>query len=256
MLELPDIPLRIECIDVSHLGGEGVVGSLVVFEDGLPRKSDYRTYRISDEGSRDDTSAIFEIVSRRFRHLSEEPDASPRRFAYPPHLLLIDGGAPQVEAALRAMVDVDRGVVPVAGLAKRMEEVWRPGSADPIVLPRSSEGLYLLQRIRDEAHRTALRQQRKGRSQRWRGEVLEGIEGLGEARRSALLRSFGSLRRLRAASVEELCTVPGIGPGLAERIHARLATVPTASPTPSTSEGSEVLDTDARMDTGAVVEGG
>lgn len=219
MLDLPQAPLRIECIDVSHLGGQGVVGSLVVFEDGAPRPRDYRSYTLSEEGSRDDTRAIHEIVTRRFRAEGSSAKAS----AYPPQLLLIDGGAPQVTAAALALSECGIDDVPVAGLAKRLEEVWRPGETDAVILPRSSEGLFLLQRVRDEAHRTALRHQRRTRTSRVTRSALDQIPGLGPARQRDLLRAFGSVKRIREASVEELRAVSGIGGEMANRIREALA---------------------------------
>jgi excinuclease ABC subunit C len=227
MLELGQAPLRIECIDISHLGGEGTVGALVVFEDGVPRPRDYRTYRISPEGARDDTRAIHEVVYRRFRPRGEEESApsqaAPRTGRYPPQLLVIDGGAPQVAAAARALNEAGVADVPVIGLAKRLEEVWRANESDPVILPRTSEGLFLLQRIRDEAHRSAIRQQRRTRKAKVTRGALDGIDGLGPARQRALLSSLGSVRRIRDANREELTAVPGIGSQLAERIHRHLA---------------------------------
>jgi excinuclease ABC subunit C len=227
-LDLPQAPLRIETIDVSHLGGSDVVGALVVFEDGAPRPREYRTFAISTEGDRDDTASIREIVMRRFRPRPDEepiPDgsATPRKtFAYPPQLLVIDGGAPQVQAAAEALHA--RGVTDVAvvGLAKRLEEVWLPGAAEPLILPRGSEGLYLLQRMRDEAHRVALRYQRRTRSRRTRS-ALHDVPGLGEGRAKALMRAFGSVAAVRRATSAELEAVPGIGPQLAGRIAEALA---------------------------------
>ena len=223
-LGLPHAPLRIETIDISHLGGQDVVGSLVVFEDGAVRPGERRTFALSPEGSRDDTSAIHEVVSRRFRP-REEPrdDATQRRpFAYPPNLLVVDGGRPQAEAAARALSE--RGVegVAVVGLAKRLEEVWLPGVDAPLLLPRTSEGLYLLQRMRDEAHRVAIGYQRRKRRARSRDSELDGIPGVGPARRKALLAHFGSVRKLREAPASEIADVPGVGPTLAATIVAAL----------------------------------
>lgn len=222
-LSLPDAPLRIEAIDVSHLGGEGVVASLVVFEDGAPRPRDNRTFAMSDEGSRDDTSAVREVVMRRFRPVTGEDDEARRRrtFAYPPHLLVVDGGAPQVEAARAALRERAVDGVAVIGLAKRLEEIWLPGSPDPVILPRGSEGLYLLQRMRDEAHRVAIGYQRRTRRRRTRS-ALHDVPGLGPERAKALLRAFGSVTAVRGATSQELQRVPGIGPQLAERIMSTL----------------------------------
>ena len=221
-LGLPAAPLRIETIDVSHLGGEGVVASLVVFEDGAPRPRDNRTFAISDEGARDDTSAVHEVVMRRFRPVSEaDAEARRRAFAYPPQLLVVDGGAPQVRAARDALIERGISEVPVIGLAKRLEEVWLPDATDPVILPRSSEGLYLLQRMRDEAHRVAIGYQRRTRTRRTRS-ALHDIPGLGPEKAKALMRAFGSVAAVRRASAEELQQVAGIGPQLAQRIVAIL----------------------------------
>lgn len=223
MLGLEKAPLRIECIDISHFAGEGVVGALVVFEDGVPKNRDYRSYTISDEGARDDTSAIYEVVSRRFRPVTEDANSiGPRRSAYAPSLLVIDGGAPQVAAAKRALDDREIVDLPVIGLAKRLEEVWVAGESEPVILPRSSEGLYLLQRIRDEAHRSALRHQKKTRRKKISTSVLDTVPGLGPTRHKDLLKRFGSIKRIRAASPVELQEVPGIGPQLARSIHEHL----------------------------------
>lgn len=220
-LALPEPPLRIECIDISTLQGQDTVASLVVFEDGLPRKRDYRTFAIRTVGA-DDTAAMAEVVTRRFRERTEEPEGG-SRFAYPPALLVVDGGQPQVRAAQDALMAAGLSDLPVVGLAKRLEEVWLPDESDPIILPRTSEALYLLQRVRDEAHRTAISFHRKRRGKRATTSALDSIPGLGPAKAKALLKQFGSVRRISAASVEELSTVPGIGPVLADIIHAVLA---------------------------------
>jgi excinuclease ABC subunit C len=232
-LELPDAPLRIECIDVSHVQGTNVVASMVVFEDGLAKKSDYRRFSVTN--GTDDTAAMAEVVRRRFaRHLKEEGDrldeqgiaaeeGRPRRFAYPPNLLVVDGGAPQVAAASRSLTELGIVDVAVCGLAKRMEEVWLPGDPDPVILPRTSEALYLLQRVRDEAHRFAITYHRQKRSTGMLVSLLDDVPGLGESRRKALMKQFGSLKRLRAASVEELMEVPGIGRRTAEAVQAAIA---------------------------------
>ena len=230
-LELDEAPLRIECFDISHVQGTQVVGSMVVFEDGLPRKSEYRRFivRGDETGATDDTAAMHEVLTRRFRRgraeeaeLADaeaeraEPGARmpvsrlprsasrPARFAYRPNLVVVDGGLPQVNAAARALEDVGVVDVAVVGLAKRLEEVWVPGEEYPVVLPRTSEGLYLLQRLRDEAHRFAITFHRQRRSKAMTTSQLDGIPGLGEKRRKALLKAFGSVKRIRAASVDEL----------------------------------------------------
>ena len=232
-LELPDAPLRIECIDVSHVQGTNVVASMVVFEDGLAKKSDYRRFSVTN--GTDDTAAMAEVVRRRFaRHVKDEQDrrdeqgiaaeeGRPRRFAYPPNLLVVDGGAPQVAAAARSLEELGVVDVAICGLAKRMEEVWLPGDSDPVILPRTSEALYLLQRVRDEAHRFAITYHRQKRSTTMLVSLLDDVPGLGETRRKALMKQFGSLKRLRAATVEELTAVPGIGRRTAEAVQAAIA---------------------------------
>ncbi|MGY1739376.1 MULTISPECIES: excinuclease ABC subunit UvrC [unclassified Blastococcus] len=237
-LELPEAPLRIECIDVSHVQGTNVVASMVVFEDGLAKKSDYRRFSVTH--GTDDTAAMAEVVRRRFaRHLKEEADRGgqqgagtwdraaeegrPRRFAYPPNLLVVDGGAPQVAAAARSLDELGVVDVAVCGLAKRMEEVWLPNETDPVILPRTSEALYLLQRVRDEAHRFAITYHRQKRSASMLVSLLDDVPGLGDTRRKALMKRFGSLKRLRAASLEELMEVPGIGRRTAEAVMAAVA---------------------------------
>ncbi len=224
-LGLPEAPLRIECVDVSHVQGTDVVGSLVVFEDGLPRKSDYRHFAIREaagQGRSDDVASIAEVTRRRFlRHLSDQGDRAAskvlssegksRRFAYPPNLYVVDGGAPQVNAASAVLEELGIGDVAVIGLAKRLEEVWVPSEPDPVIMPRNSEGLYLLQRVRDEAHRFAIAYHRSKRSKRMTASALDSVPGLGEHRRKALVTHFGSIARLREATVEQITAVPGIG---------------------------------------------
>ncbi len=227
ILELDDAPLRIESFDISHVQGTDVVGSMVVFEDGLARKSEYRRF-IVREGTGDDTAAMHEVLTRRFRHLTQAPapgtddDGRPARFAYPPQLVVVDGGLPQVNAAQAALSEVGVADVAVIGLAKRLEEVWLPGSDYPVVLPRTSESLYLLQRVRDEAHRFANAFHRQRRSRSMTVSQLDGIPGLGPARQQALLARFGSVKRIREAEPAELQEVSGIGPALAEVVSRRL----------------------------------
>ena len=221
-LGLAEAPLRIECVDVSHVQGTDVVGSLVVFEDGLPRKSDYRHFAIRDaagHGRSDDVASIAEVTRRRFlHHLADTGDpkvltaeGKSRRFAYPPNLYVVDGGAPQVNAASAVLGELGITDVAVIGLAKRLEEVWVPSEPDPVIMPRSSEGLYLLQRVRDEAHRFAIAYHRSKRSKRMTASVLDSVPGLGEHRRKALVTHFGSIARLKEATVEQITAVPGIG---------------------------------------------
>ncbi|MFF3854806.1 excinuclease ABC subunit UvrC [Micromonospora sp. NPDC002575] len=235
-------PLRIECFDVSQIQGTDVVASMVVFEDGLPRKSEYRRFIV--RGATDDLSAMSEVLRRRFARYLEaraetgelgeetaaDPDrpgidpttGRPRRFAYPPQLVVVDGGAPQVAAAAQALAELGVDDVALCGLAKRLEEVWLPDDEFPVILPRTSEGLYLLQRVRDEAHRFAITFHRQRRSKRMTESALDSVPGLGEVRRKALLRHFGSLKRLAAASTEEITEVPGVGRRTAEAITAAL----------------------------------
>jgi excinuclease ABC subunit C len=266
-LALDQAPLRIECYDVSNLQGSDVVASMVVYEDGLPRKSEYRRFAIRGSGQ-DDVSAIREVISRRFRRYLEErietadielaaseeeegppsgltpidPDTGkPRKFAYPPQLVVVDGGAPQVAAAAAAMSALGIEDVSLCGLAKRLEEVWLPGRPDPVILPRTSEALYLLQRVRDEAHRFAITYHRQRRSKSMIDTVLDGVPGLGQVRRKALLRKFGSAKRLRAASVEEIAEVPGFGRRTAEAVHAALAAAETGGPAVDAATG-EILE--------------
>ena len=249
-LELDSAPLRIECVDVSHVQGTDVVASLVVFEDGLPRKSDYRHYAIKEaagDGHSDDVASIAEVTRRRFqRHHGDTPPEStlertaapvetpapgidpltgrPRRFAYPPNLYVVDGGAPQVAAAAAVMSELGITDVAVIGLAKRLEEVWVAGEQDPTILPRNSEALYLLQRVRDEAHRFAITFHRSKRSNRMTASALDSVPGLGESRRTALVTHFGSVARLRQASIEQIIEVPGIGVTTAEAVRTALGT--------------------------------
>ena len=262
VLGLEDAPLRIECYDVSNLQGTHVVASMVVFEDGLARKSEYRRFAIKGTQGTDDISSIYEVITRRFRRylterektgeldtlgdpaaeddsanpggwppgtpqdqdLSAERPAvdAPKKFAYPPNLVVVDGGPLQADAAARALAELGIDDVAVCGLAKRLEEVWQPGEEYPVILPRSSEGLYLLQRVRDEAHRFAINYHRQKRGKAATTSALDEVPGLGPARRKTLLKHFGSVRKLGAASVEEIAEVPGIGPKLAVTIASAL----------------------------------
>lgn len=240
-LQLDEVPLRIECYDVSNLQGTEVVASMVVFEDGLARKGEYRRFVIKGVDGQDDVASMHEVITRRFRRLLDEqarseqvagengpmlvdPDTGrPRKFAYAPGLVVVDGGPPQVAAAQRALDELGIDDIALCGLAKRLEEVWVPGDEDPVILPRSSEGLYMLQRIRDEAHRFAINHHRGRRSKSMVESLLDDVPGLGEIRRKTLIRYFGSLRKLRAATVEEIAGVPGIGPRTAEAIKEAVA---------------------------------
>ncbi|NBR77567.1 MAG: excinuclease ABC subunit UvrC, partial [Microbacteriaceae bacterium] len=218
-LNLSAAPLRIECFDVSHLGGTGVVASMVVFEDGLPKKDQYRKFNI--EETTDDTESIYQVLTRRLKYLVNADQEPSNKFSYRPGLLIVDGGQPQVNAAQRALNDLGITDINIVGLAKRLEEIWLPNNPFPTILPRGTEALFLLQRVRDEAHRFAITAQRLKRKSSIATELLN-IEGLGEKRVTALLRRFGSAKRLRAASVEEIAEVAGIGQVLAESIIANI----------------------------------
>ena len=213
-LELESAPLRIECYDISHLGGENIVGSMVVFEDGLAKKADYRSFNIAEAA--DDTAALAQVLDRRLSYLGTDTDV--KSFSYPPGLMLIDGGLPQVHAAARALERAGL-TIPVCGIAKRLEELWLPDSQFPVILPRNSQALFLLQQVRDEAHRFAIKHQRKKRSHSI-ASVLNDIPGLGPVKIKLLLKTFGSVTRLRNASVDDLTAVAGITQELAERILA------------------------------------
>ncbi len=223
-LGLATAPLRIEAYDNSHLGGTDVVGSMVVFEDGLPKKNQYRKFSI--QGTRDDTESMYQLITRRISRLvsaeleaesGQVADNERRSFAYRPGLLLVDGGAPQVAAAKQALTDLGVNDIAVAGLAKRLEELWLPGEEYPVILPRNSEALFLVQRLRDEAHRFAITYQRSTRTKKFETQ-LSDIPGLGKQRVQALLRQFGSVSRIAAASEEQLQEIAGIGPALARQI--------------------------------------
>jgi len=223
-LDLPLAPLRIECIDISGHHGTDLTASIVVFEDGLAKKSEYRKYAITDY--KDDLAAMYEAVTRRFGRFApggSTDNDEQQRTRYRPGLLVVDGGAPQVQAAVAALTALDIDFIAVCGLAKRLEEVWLPSEADPVILPRRSEGLFLLQRVRDEAHRFAVAYHRQRRGARAIASVLDEVPGLGPAKRKAVLKHFGSVRKLKAASAEEVQGVPGVGPVLAQAILATLS---------------------------------
>ena len=218
-LELSDAPLRIECYDISHLSGTDIVGSMVVFEDGLPKKAHYRQFNI--DSAQDDTDAIFQVLTRRLKYLRDPETVDEGRFSYVPSLIVVDGGIGQVNAAARAIEASGVTGLGVCGLAKRLEEVWLPGIENPIILPRASEELFLLQRLRDESHRFALTASRRKRSSAISSTLLE-IPGLGEKRVMALLKRFGSAKRLKIATLEEISDVAGIGRELANQILEQL----------------------------------
>ncbi|MFI6407157.1 excinuclease ABC subunit UvrC [Streptomyces sp. NPDC050548] len=258
-LDLDSAPLRIECYDISHLQGDDVVASMVVFEDGLSRKSEYRRFQIKGFEGQDDVRSMHEVITRRFRrYLAEkektgewadgdeltdlkDDEGRPKRFAYPPQLVVVDGGQPQVAAAKKALDELGIDDIAVCGLAKRLEEVWLPDEDDPVVLPRASEGLYLLQRVRDEAHRFAITYQRAKRAKRFRASPLDDVPGLGETRKQALIKHFGSVKKLRSATIDQICEVPGIGRKTAETIAVALARAAPAAPAVNTATG-EIMD--------------
>ncbi|MEV8248949.1 excinuclease ABC subunit UvrC [Streptomyces rochei] len=299
-LDLDSAPLRIECYDISHLQGDDVVASMVVFEDGLARKSEYRRFQIKGFAGQDDVRSMHEVITRRFRrYLAEkertgewadgqdadtagpgvgdvasdgrvpadgravpddgealvdgpalkDDDGRPKRFAYPPQLVVVDGGQPQVAAAQRALDELGIDDIAVCGLAKRLEEVWLPGDDDPVVLPRTSEGLYLLQRVRDEAHRFAITYQRVKRAKRFRSSPLDDVPGLGETRKQALIKHFGSVKKLRAATIDQICEVPGIGRKTAETVAVALARAAPAAPAVNTATGEIMEDEDGAPET-------
>ncbi|MFB9070376.1 excinuclease ABC subunit UvrC [Citricoccus parietis] len=283
-LELPEPLLRIECYDISHVSGTNVVGSMVVVEDGMPKKADYRKFSVTGDAARDDTAAMRNVLTRRFRHYLEDQERSgtfatgeialetdpaapaapadqtvpggaaegpagapadgpsSRRFAYPPSLVVVDGGPPQVASAVQALADLGITDLPVVGLAKRLEELWLPGEEFPLVLPRASQGLYMLQRIRDESHRFAITFHREKRGKSMISSALDGIEGLGPAKQKVLLKHFGSVKRIRAASVDQLQEARGIGPALAATVHAALHPE-TAAPGSGSAEAAETAET-------------
>ncbi|MGY4765931.1 excinuclease ABC subunit UvrC [Kribbella sp. CWNU-51] len=271
-LDLPEAPLRLECYDVSNLQGTEVVASMVVFEDGLPRKSEYRRFVIKGVDGQNDVASIAEVLTRRFKRLlderatlqeDEDPSAAlidpetgrARKFSYAPGLVVVDGGPPQVAAARQAMDELGLGDIPVVGLAKRLEEVWVPDEEDPVIFSRTSEGLYLLQRLRDEAHRFAITHHRNRRSKSMVESVLDEVPGLGEVRRKTLLRHFGSLKKLRQATIDEVAELPGFGRRTAESVvlavNAAATTAETGrAPSVNTATG-EILGDDVPAPAGA-----
>jgi excinuclease ABC subunit C len=229
-LGLDQAPLRIECYDISNLGPSDTVGSMVVFEDGLPKRSDYRRFEIKGVPGQDDLASMEEMLRRRFARLLKEREAGAtarRRFSYPPSLVVVDGGRGQLSVASKVLLDVGLQI-PHIGLAKRLEEVYFPDRPDPLLIGRGSEALFVLQHIRDEAHRFAITYHRVKRERRAFASPLDEIRGVGPARKKALLKRFGSLARLRAAEPEQIAETPGIGPELAREVHAQLHTAPAA----------------------------
>ena len=258
-LDLAEPPLRIECYDISHSHGTNVVGSQVVFEDGLPKKSEYRRYSVSGEAARDDTASMYDVISRRLKHHLDPPEKTEeesRRFAYPPSLILVDGGAPQVAAAQRAFDDLGVTDIALAGIAKRLEEIWLPGDEYPVILPRTSEALFLVQRLRDEAHRFAITYHRSKRGRAMQSSALDGIPGLGPARRRALLDRFVTVSAIREAGEEELQEVDGVGPALAAQIMVALRSEQATDTDAATDspQGDEPLDVAVDMATGEILD--
>ncbi len=278
-LELDEPLLRIECYDISHVSGTNVVGSMVVVEDGLPKKSDYRKFAVTGEAARDDTAAMHNVLTRRFRHYLEDqersgsfttgeiPGAGPageegagpedpgsRRFAYPPSLVVVDGGPAQVASAAQALADLGITDLPVVGLAKRLEELWLPGEEFPIVLPRASQGLYMLQRLRDESHRFAITFHRQKRATSMVSSALDGIPGLGPAKQRALLKHFGSVKRIRATSIDQLQEAPGIGRSLAASVHAFLHPDQAPGQGPDGTREPEAGPQGVNLSTGEILE--
>jgi excinuclease ABC subunit C len=271
-LDLPEAPLRMECYDVSNLQGTEVVASMVVFEDGLPRKSEYRRFVIKGVEGQNDVASIAEVLTRRFKRMIEDRADIPegedptaylvdpetgraKKFAYTPGLVVVDGGPPQVAAARQAMDELGLGDIPVCGLAKRLEEVWLPDDEDPVIFSRTSEGLYLLQRLRDEAHRFAITHHRNRRSKSMVESVLDEVPGLGEVRRKTLLKHFGSLKKLRQASIDEVAELPGFGRRTAESVVLAVNSAATKAdtgraPAVNTATG-EILDDDVPELSGA-----
>ena len=231
-LELAELPLRIECFDISNIQGTSMVASMVVFEDGQPKKSDYRRFSIDDDAGFDDTRAMHHVITRRFKRYLDEKDidvaeataqgGSRPKFAYPPQLVVVDGGKPQVNAAAKALRELGITDIALCGLAKRLEEVWLPNNSEPIIFPRHSEALYLLQKVRDEAHRFAINFHRSKRSKIMLESLLDQISGLGEVRRKSLLTHFGSVTALKSATLSELSAVPGIGEKMANTIIGQI----------------------------------
>ena len=262
-LNLAKPPLRIECFDISNISGTSVVASMVVFEDGLAKKSEYRRFIINTDEGFDDTRAMHQVITRRLKRLIDdravdsaevaELGGKMSKFSYPPQLIVVDGGAPQVNAAARALSELGITDIALCGLAKRLEEVWLPGSPDPLILPRSSEGLYLLQRIRDEAHRFAITFHRSRRSKIMLESILDEIPQLGQVRRGALLERFGSVAAIRKASREEIAATPGIGNRTASIIEERLNSITSQKVDTTTGEiisGQEIINGQAVLDRG------
>jgi excinuclease ABC subunit C len=257
LLELPRTPLRIECFDISNISGTTVVASMVVFEDGVAKKSEYRRFIIDTTTATDDTRAMHQVITRRLKRLladrnvdqSEVNESGGRlgKFSYPPQLMVVDGGAPQVSAAARALDELGITDIALCGLAKRLEEVWLPHSSDPLIMPRTSEGMYLLQRVRDEAHRFAITFHRSRRSKVMLESVLDEIEQLGHIRRTALMDRFGSVSAIRKATVAEIAATPGIGEKIAAIIWNHLCALGEG---PGSVSDAEAVD----MQTGEILE--
>ena len=250
-LDMPELPLRIECFDISNIQGKHMVASMVVFEDGQAKKNEYRRFAIDDESNFDDTRAMHHVLTRRLKRYLAEKDidlneiattgGSRPKFAYAPQLIVVDGGQPQVAAAARALAELGIENITLVGLAKRLEEVWLPDNKDPVIFPRHSEALYLLQRVRDEAHRFAITFHRSKRSQVMLESLLDDIPSLGEVRRKALLDHFGSVTAIRSATLEQIARIPGIGRKTAQIIIDGISREAATSPTVDMATG-EILD--------------
>ena len=224
-LDLPEAPLRIECFDISNLQGTEIVASMVVMEDGLPKRSDYRRFKVKSLAGQDDFASMEEVLTRRFRNYLRERDEGAhagKRFAYPPNLLLIDGGKGQLNVAVRVLEELGLEDIAVASLAKRFEEVYLPGLEEPVRIPRDSEALYLLQQVRDEAHRFAITYHRQLRDKKMTKSILDDVPGLGPTRKTRLLREFGSVKKLRTLDEAELLALPWLPEAVGRAVYAQL----------------------------------
>jgi excinuclease ABC subunit C len=246
-LDLPEAPLRIECYDISNLAGTEIVGSMVVMEDGLPKRSDYRRFKVRTLEGQDDFAAMAEVLTRRFTNYLRDREAgvhAGKRFAYPPNLVLVDGGKGQLGVAVQVLEELGLEEIPVAALAKRFEEVYRPGDPEPVRIPRDSEALYLLQGVRDEAHRFAITYHRILRGKSMTRSVLDDVPGLGPTRRKRLLKEFGSVKKLRALTEEELVAIPWLPARVANALYVQLHGEAVGTRRPA-----EVSKTPARVST-------
>ena len=244
-LHLPEAPLRIECFDISNLQGTEIVASMTVLEDGLPKRSEYRRFKVRYPGGQDDFAAMEEVLTRRFRRYLEERDEGARagkRFAYPPNLLVIDGGKGQLGVAVRVLEDLGLEDISVVGLAKRFEEVYRPGESDPVRIPRDSPALYLLQHVRDEAHRFAITYHRTLRDKSMTKSVLDDVPGLGPTRRTKLIKHFGSVKKLREQDTDALLALTWLPDAVARDLYATLHGEPLPSHTSAAPKAASKVD--------------